>query len=54
MSVYDYMLDDSAAAEESELNWQTREMLERICASVSNVIDDFTADVSMMGDDFNA
>lgn len=35
-----------AAECESDLNWQTRELLESICSSVENALEDFTLDAS--------
>lgn len=34
----------TAMETESDLNWQTRELLESICASVENVSEEFTLD----------
>jgi hypothetical protein len=44
-----------AAFEESDMNWQTRELLEQICASVSNVVEDASLDFNeLFADDLFA
>jgi hypothetical protein len=53
-SIFDYPVRDSAfdpfaygiaaRAEEADISWQTREMLDEICASVANVVEDASVD----------